>query len=146
MIDLLALKGRNEFREKVDSGSIAGHLASQDIAALLAEVERMQLEIIGLHQIDRECQFNVANRIADLQIRRWIPVTESLPEPNVGVLVVVDEGRQCLAYVVEQDRIDIDKPNAGVWRVLYVGPDWKITSEPTDNHVVGCWQQLPYLI
>lgn len=75
----------------------------------------------------------------------WIGVNDRLPAPNEGVIVQLAGSfrDRCLAYIVHPERIEIDKPNAGVWRVLYVGPDWKVTREPDFHHVVTYWQPVP---
>lgn len=74
--------------------------------------------------------------------KEWISVTDRLPPPSEGVIVQLAGERRdrCLAYVVEKARIDIDKPNAGPFRVLYVTHDWSIDGfTPEVTH----WQRMP---
>jgi hypothetical protein len=75
----------------------------------------------------------------------WISVTDGLPEPNVGVLVVL-KGMwltQCLAYVVASNRIGIDLPNSGPWRVLWLDADNRPREYVRGD--ITHWMRLPPL-
>lgn len=74
--------------------------------------------------------------------KAWISVADRLPPPNEGVITQLAGERRdrCLAYIVDKARIDIDNPNVGPWRILYVGPNWTLDGfTPEVTH----WQAMP---
>lgn len=82
----------------------------------------------------------------------WIDVSDRLPPDNEGVLVAVQVYRDsksylvCLAYRVEEARVQIDKPNAGLWRVLYVTQEFDIKEFSNGSWPYGkikYWMPVP---
>jgi len=142
-IDLEAIQRRSEQISDCHDDHCDG-----DIKALIAEVERLNIEAFSLHEIiarpleDR--QSRIEARIDAIESSRWIPTSERWPEPKTWYVGMIVESvkdirtglterqlRMVCGYPRETPPCD-NYPEMTHWQPLEPPKEATATKEPTE--------------